>query len=75
MRVMAFFSTSFFPKYLRVVKDGPGRGHLCQSNWHISSYSQFHYENSRVATEMDDQILELIVSTNQMLAVNKTAAS
>ena len=28
MRVMALFSTSFFAKYLRVVEDGPGRGHL-----------------------------------------------
>ena len=29
---MVLFSTSFFAKYLRVVEDGPGRGHLCHTD-------------------------------------------
>ena len=32
MRVVALFSTSFFAKYLRVVEDGPGQGHLCHTD-------------------------------------------
>ena len=27
-----FFSTSFFAKYLHLVEDGPGQGHLCHTN-------------------------------------------
>ena len=32
MRIMALFSTSFIAKYLGVVEDGPGRGHLCHAD-------------------------------------------
>ena len=32
MRVMAFFSTSFFAKCLRVGEGGPGRGHLSHTD-------------------------------------------
>ena len=30
--ICPFFSTSFFAKYLHVVEDGPGRGHLCHTD-------------------------------------------
>ena len=29
---LSLFSTSFFAKYLRVVEDGPGWGHLCHTD-------------------------------------------
>ena len=31
MRVTTLLSTSFFAKYLHVVEDAPGRGHLCHT--------------------------------------------
>ena len=37
MRVMALFSTSFFAKYVRVVEDGPGQGHLCHTDTFLVS--------------------------------------
>ena len=44
MRVIALFSTSFFAKYLRVVEDGPGQGHLC----HTDTFLVLTYNTSRV---------------------------
>ena len=38
MRVMALFSTSFFAKYLCVVEDGPGQGHLCHIDTFLVSF-------------------------------------
>ena len=36
---LSLFSTSFFAKYLCVVEDGPGRGHLCHTDtFLVSSY-------------------------------------
>ena len=34
---LSLFSTSFFAKYLRVVEDGPGRGHLCHTDTFLVS--------------------------------------
>ena len=35
---LSLLSTSFFAKYLRVVKDGPGRGHLCHTDTFLVDY-------------------------------------
>ena len=44
MRVMTLFSTSFFAKYLREGKEGPGRGHLC----HTDTFLVFYYDVSLI---------------------------
>ena len=39
MRVTTLFSTLFFAKYLHVVEDGPGRGHLCHTDTFLVFYA------------------------------------